>query len=124
SRQLSFSRMSEPSEARNCRTGSRRAAGRLFWREGPIARTITFFGMLPVTMNPPIMALSPFSMRPRVAMLSGRDGGAAVGVAVGVGAIVAVAVAVGLGVTAGVGLGVGTLLNEFRASTTTPSSRP
>ena len=47
--------------------------------EGPIARTITFFGCGPVTMNPPMSTLSPVSTRRRVEMLRGLvAGGAAV----------------------------------------------
>ena len=97
-------------------------------REGPIARTIIFFGCVPVTMNPPIRTLSAVSTRRRVEMLPntvtlGVPVGVALGVAVavgvaltlavgvgvgeGVGAIVAVAVDVAVGVDVGVADGVG-----------------
>ncbi len=39
------------------------------FNEGPIARTITFFGCVPVTMNPPMSTLSPPSTRRRVEIL-------------------------------------------------------
>src|SRR3954449_12552345 len=127
--------MSEPSAARSSRTGSARAPGKLFSNDGPMARITTFFASLPVMMNPPIIALSPDSTRPRVAMLSGWDGGMALGaavavavgleeavavgatvavgttvdsgVAVGLGAMVAVGVAVGVGATVAVGVALG-----------------
>ena len=35
-----------------------------------MARTITFFGCVPVTMNPPMSTLSPVSTRRRVEMLA------------------------------------------------------
>ena len=35
-----------------------------------MARTITFFGCVPVTMNPPMSTLSPVSTRKRVEMFS------------------------------------------------------
>ncbi len=38
--------------------------------DGPIARTITFFGCVPVIMNPPIRTLSPVSTRKRVEMFA------------------------------------------------------
>ena len=38
--------------------------------DGPIARTIAFFGCVPVTMNPPINALSPVPTLSRVEILA------------------------------------------------------
>src|SRR5450432_1802258 len=79
--------------------------------EGPIARTITSLGALPVMMNPPMPALSvPASTRSRVERLRACAAGFGVGVGVGVG--VAVGVGVGVGVGAGVGDGVGPLLQQ------------
>ena len=43
-------------------------------RDGPIPRSTTVLGTLPVTMNPPIMALSPNSTRKRVAMFKASAG--------------------------------------------------
>src|SRR4051812_44402632 len=100
---------------------------------------ITFFGCVPVTMKPPIRALSPVSTRKRVEILPSAVFGVAVGDAVGfavgvaVGFAVAVAVAVALGVAVavavavavgvavavavavGVGVGVGKLLPNSNA---------
>src|SRR5256885_16618772 len=97
--------------------GSASAPDRVFCNDGPIARMTTFFGSLPVMMNPPIIALSPDSTRPRVAMLSGWDGGAALGDAVATGVALWVTVADGVeegvvaggavAVAGGVGVGVG-----------------
>src|SRR5450432_3846277 len=75
--------------------------------EGPMARTITFFGCVPVTMNPPMSAFSPVSTRRRVEMFP-----RVVGIVLGVGEGVAVAVGSGdgvgvVGVPVGVGVGVG-----------------
>ena len=89
-----------------------------------MARKMTLFGCVPVTMNPPMRALSPVSTRSRVEMLPRVVGGTLgvgvglAGVAVGVGGcgvgvtlgvgVAGVAVGVGVGVgLSGVGLGVG-----------------
>ena len=37
--------------------------------DGPMARTITFFGWVPVTIKPPMSTLSPVSTKVRVEML-------------------------------------------------------
>src|ERR1700740_2433435 len=92
-----------PEESRNSRTGSASASGKNDESVGPIARTIIFFGCVPVTMKPPINTLSPVSTRKRVEMFP-RIAGEAPGVDVGV--AVAVSVAVGLGVGVGVGVAV------------------
>ena len=78
--------------------------------DGPIARTIIFFGCVPVTMKPPISTLSPVSTRKRVEMfprIAGEALGVAVGIAVDVGVTVGVRLGVGLGVAVGVGVDVG-----------------
>src|SRR6476646_9142390 len=76
--------------------------------DGPIARTITFFGCVPVTMNPPIKTFSPVSTRNRVEILASWPGtGVGVGVAVGFGVGVAVGFGVGVAVGFGVGVAVG-----------------
>src|SRR4051812_12857063 len=69
--------------------------------EGPMARTITCLGALPVMMKPPIPTWSPVRTCNRVERLTGCEGGVAVAVAVAA----AVAVGVGLGVGDGVGSG-------------------
>lgn len=83
--------------------------------EGPIPRTITFRGAVPVMMNPPIIALSPGSTRPRVEILSPAGGvvdGVGVGVGVGMGVGDGVGVEAGVGVTVGVGVGVAVAIGE------------
>src|SRR6476619_3995774 len=70
----------------------------------PIARMITFFGCVPVTMNPPMRTLAPVSTRSRVEMLARVVTGVGLGATDGVGVDVGVAVAVGVGVEVGVGL--------------------
>ena len=71
-----------------------------------MARTIIFFGCVPVTMKPPISTLSPVSTRKRVEMFP-RIAGEALGVGVGVGVAEGVGVSVGVGVGVAVGKGVG-----------------
>ena len=61
-----------------------------------MARTITFFGWVPVMMNPPIRTLSPVSTRKRVEILP-----RVVGVEPGLGVAVGVNVGVTVGVTVG-----------------------
>src|SRR5438094_4315888 len=68
-----------------------------------MARIITLFGVVPCTINPPIITLSPVCTKARVEMLPSRAIGVGVGVAVGV----TVAVGVGVAVAVGVGVGVG-----------------
>src|SRR6478672_11585570 len=63
----------------------------------PIARVMTFFGCVAVTMNPPIRTLSPVSTRRRVEMFASVVTGAAVGVGVLVGVAVGVLVGVAVG---------------------------
>ena len=86
-----------------------------------MARTITLLDAFPVTIKPPISALSPVRTRNRVEMLRsfvvaagvavgvgiGVGVGVALGVAVAVATGVAVAVAVGAPVAVAVGVGVG-----------------
>src|SRR4051812_40596235 len=88
--------------------------------DGPIARMITFFGCVPVTMKPPMRTLSPVSTRNRVEILPSTVFGVAVGVALGV----AVAVAVGLGVGVGVGVGVGAAAPNSNAPISLMPTRP
>src|ERR1043166_475599 len=106
--------MSVPEESRSSRNGLARTPEKA--SDGPMARTITLLGCVPVTMKPPIRTLSPVSTRRRVEMLpkvggAGVAEGLAVGVDVGVGVmlgvVVGVAVGVGVGVCVGVGVGVG-----------------
>src|SRR5262245_684138 len=68
--------------------------------DGPIPRTATFLGSVPVRIKPPITTLLSVSTSTRVEIFKARAGGEAVAlaVAVGVGLDVAVAVAVGVGV--------------------------
>ena len=104
SRQLSF-------VANNCRLPSvkfeRRVSSLAVDRgDGPIARTIILFCIRPVTMNPPMSALSPVSTRRRVEMFAKRFG-ASVPIGLGAGVSVGVAVEVGSGVGDGVGVEVG-----------------
>ena len=79
-----------------------------FPNDGPIPRTSTCLGALPVTMNPPIPTWSPVRINIRVDRLSACAAAGALGVGVGVGLItgvpveVAVAVAVAVGVATGV----------------------
>ena len=67
-------------------------------REGPMARSSTCLGAVPVMMNPPMPTLSPLSTCIRVERLTGCAAGGGVGVGVGV--------RVGVGVGGG-GVGVG-----------------
>src|SRR5678816_4341452 len=82
-------------------------------KDGPIPRTSTVLGSLPVMMKPPIPTWSPVSTSIRVDRLSACAApGVAVGVSVGVGVGVGVttptvAVAVGVNVAVGVALTVG-----------------
>src|SRR2546421_7369373 len=69
-----------------------------------MARIITLFGVVPCTMNPPIITLSPVCTKARVEMLPSRA--IAVGVGVGVGVAVGVSVGVGVGVRVAVGVAV------------------
>src|ERR1043166_2700382 len=96
-RQSSLDRMSAPEESRNSSVGLAREPGK--GSDGPMARTITLLGCVPVTMNPPIRALSPVSTRNRVEIFPNVLG-VTVGVELGVG------VGVGVGVAGG-GVGVG-----------------
>ena len=74
-------------------------------KDGPIPRTSTVLGSLPVTMNPPMPTWSPVRINIRVERLSACAAAGALGVGVGVGLMtgvpVDVAVAVGVGVGAG-----------------------
>src|SRR5437899_9118859 len=73
----------------NSRTGSANRPGKgapLLVRDGPIARTITFLGSVPVMMNPPIRTLSLVRTRARVEIFC-NCAGAVGGVGVGVGAV-------------------------------------
>src|SRR6476646_2753979 len=81
--------MSRPEESYSSRTGSANTPGT--WKaasDGPMARTIIFFGAVPEIMKPPISALSPVSTRKRVERLricvAGFDGVTAVGLVGGV----------------------------------------
>src|SRR5204863_5955252 len=109
--QLSFCLTSAPLEPRSSKVGSARTSLRpALASDGPTPRIATFFGTLPVTINPPIMTRSPVSTRSRVEMFKAWAGvgeGDAVGVGVTVGVGGGVAVGVGLGVGGTVALGVG-----------------
>src|ERR1043166_1596684 len=103
-RQLSLEMTRIP--ACSSRMGSARAPGTD--TDGPIARTMTLLGCVPVTMNPPIKALSPVSTFRRVEMFPKIVGGVTPGVAVGDGD------AVGVGDGGGVGVGVGETTGPVR----------
>ena len=87
--QLSFVIVTESARAMQLQRGIRRSAPGTpkFVNEGPMARTITLFGAFPVTIKPPMRALSPVNTRNRVEMLSSLvvDGGVGVGVGVIIG---------------------------------------
>ena len=98
------------------------ASGKKDESDGPIARTMTLFGCVPVMMKPPIRTLLPVSTRKRVEIFPkvlGAVGvdvavavgvgvtGVGLGVAAGVPVAVAVAVAVAVGVPVGLGVGGG-----------------
>src|SRR6202163_1688395 len=85
--------MRPPKESRNSRTGSASAPAKKEETEGPLARTMTLLGWVPVMINPPMRALSPVSTRRRVEMLPST-----VAVQEGVGVEVKAGVAVGAGV--------------------------
>jgi hypothetical protein len=69
---LSFLKINDPFEARSSRIGSSRRSVRPDdTSDGPLPRRTTDFAEFPVTMNPPIMTLSPSSTRNRVEMFSG-----------------------------------------------------
>src|ERR1700730_7165035 len=70
-------------------------------KEGPIPRTITCLGALPVTMKPPMATLASVRTRMRVERLRGCAAGSPFGLGLGLG------VGCGVGVGGGVGLGVG-----------------
>src|SRR5436190_22647220 len=97
--QSSFAFKRAPDEFRSSSVGLASLPGIV--SDGPIARMITFFGCVPVTMKPPIKVLSPVSTFSRVEILARTVFGVPFGVAVGV------AVGVGLGVAVAVGFGVG-----------------
>src|SRR5213079_1197288 len=107
--QLSFWKSNAPLPSRSSRIGS--ASTSLMpelTSDGPMPRTATSLGALPVMMNPPIITLSPISTRIRVEILSAWDGeGVGVSVGVGVGVDVGVEVAIGVAVAVGVGVDVG-----------------
>src|SRR4051812_50148601 len=84
-----------PPLSRNSRTGSARTPANA--RDGPIARTMTFFGCVPVMMKPAIKTLFPVPTLTREEILPNCPG---CGVAVGVGLGGADGVAVGDGATA------------------------
>ena len=64
---MSFDCRSALLELRNSRTGSlRKSVMPKLARSGPMPRIITFLGVFPLTMNPPIMSLSPVSTRKRL----------------------------------------------------------
>ena len=77
-RQLSFVAMTAPEESWSSRTGF--ANTPLRGNDGPIARTISFFGCVPVMINPPMSTSSPVSTRSRVEILP-RTVGPAAGIA-------------------------------------------
>src|ERR1044072_5589038 len=90
----------------NSMTGSASTPVTPTWiNDGPIARSNTCFGALPVMMNPPMPTLLPVCTRIRVERLIACVGGVAVGLGLalavadglGEGAIVAVAVGVAVG---------------------------
>src|SRR5207237_6090272 len=108
-RQLSSIASKVPAESCNSKTGSASTPEKKAESDGPIARTITFFGWAPVIMNPPMRTLLPVSTRRRVEILPKtlEDGvPLAVGVADGVAEGVTVGVTVGLTVVVAVGEGV------------------
>ena len=105
---MSFVIVLKPPGPCNSSTGSDSAPGTpTLVNEGPMARTITLFGAFPVTIKPPIRALSPVKTRSRVEMLSRLVDGIGVAVAVAVGVGVCVGLGVGVcGVDVAVGVGV------------------
>src|SRR5437899_1111712 len=128
--QLSLLPIKAPVPSCSSNVGSSNGLGTPYWlSSGPMARIITLFGVVPCTMNPPIITLSPVCTKERVEMLPSRAIAAGVGVAVGVAVAVVVGVAVcialavavavavtvgvaltvdvGVAVAVGVGLGVG-----------------
>src|SRR5436190_24106569 len=108
--QLSLQPIKAPLPSCSSNVGSASAPGTLYGgapSSGPMARIITLFGVVPCTMNPPIITLSPVCTKARVEMLPSRATAVGVGVGVGVAVGVTVTVAVGVGVRVAVGVGVG-----------------
>src|ERR1044072_1420825 len=100
--QLSFALRTPPLAPRNSSTGSfKTSVSPACWSEGPRARMTTFFGALPVIINPPIIMLSPLCTRMRVEMLSACAFRCGRGLADGLGE----GLADGLGEAPGEGLG-------------------
>src|SRR6266699_864455 len=101
--QLSLEAIKAPLPSCSSNVGSANAPGTLYGgapSSGPMARIITLFGVVPCTIKPPIITLSPVWTRARVEMLPSR----AIGVGVGVGVNVAVGVGVNVAVDVGVGV--------------------
>src|SRR5437588_12996161 len=74
--QLSLDASNPPLESYSSKIGSCNALEiPEFERLGPIARKMTFFGPLPVMINPPIMTLSPVWTKARVEILANLTGG-------------------------------------------------
>src|SRR5436305_831307 len=68
--QLSLEAISAPEPSCSSNVGSANASGTPYGvSSGPIARIITFFEFVPVTMKPPIITLSPVWTNARVLML-------------------------------------------------------
>src|ERR1051325_440852 len=106
-RQLSSSASRVPAESCNSKTGSASTPEKKAESDGPIARTITFFGCVPVIMNPPMRTLLPVSTRRRVEMLPKTLPGAGVPLGVGDGVTEGVVVGVTEGVTLALTVAVG-----------------
>src|SRR4051794_3171801 len=112
--QLSFVAIFTPVESCSSRIGSANLP--LTVSDGPMARAMTSFGSVPVTMNPPIRTSSPVPTFERVEILPTCTSKNGVGEGVGVGDGVAVgdgvSVGVGVGVADGVGVGVGLTVGD------------
>ena len=93
--QLSLVAIVAPLESCNSKTGSAKTP--VSGREGPIARAMTCFDSVPVTMNPPIETLSSIPTFTRVEILPSWTGKNGVGAGVGVGEGEAVGLGEGVG---------------------------
>src|ERR1700675_2165531 len=101
--QLSLMIVAKPAGPCSSSTGSASGSGTpKADKEGPMARTITRLGALPVTMKPPMPTLAPVWTSMRV----DRFTVCAAGIGVGVGLVDGVGVGVAVGVTVGEAVGV------------------
>ena len=102
-----FDAIGDAPEPYNSRNGSASGFGTPDeFKEGPIARTRTCFGLAPVMMKPPMPTLSPVPTRIRVERFRAWLG-VGVGLAVGVAVALAVAVGVEVGVDVAVAVALG-----------------